>query len=268
MYRRLSSVVALGIVVILSCTGCTVKEDRSVCPCVLMLDFSRVDPGRADSVSLSVLSADDFYHGDVVYSHSYQDVYSVEVPKSGVWVNVYSVENGYEDFSSMMSPDGASLSIPLGDECPAVDKFSYFADTASETLYVPVIPGKNYCTLMIHMLADPLSELSLAVDGTVCGYGKDGRPAAGDFHCALYPDEEGYCDVRIPRQTDGSLRLVISDGDGILREFAIGEYIIGSGYDWTAYDLEDVTIDIDYSKADVTFIVNEWEKTIDMEVEI
>ena len=88
MYRRLSSVVALGIVVILSCTGCTVKEDRSVCPCVLMLDFSRVDPGRADSVSLSVLSADDFYHGDVVYSHSYQDVYSVEVPKSGVWVNV------------------------------------------------------------------------------------------------------------------------------------------------------------------------------------
>ena len=68
------------------------------------------------------------------------------------------------------------------------------------------------------------------------------------------------------------LSIIVEDTErseklnAILHDF--GEYIIGSGYDWTAYDLEDVTIDIDYSKADVTFIVNEWEMTIDMEVEI
>lgn len=266
--ERMSSVFVSLIVVIAFSMGCSVKEDRSVCPCVMMLDFSGVDPDRTDSLVMSVLSADGFIHKDTVFSDSFAAVCEVPVPRGGVQVNIYSAENGQEDFSWMMDGDGASLEIPLGNECPAVNMFSRFVDTGAESVYVPVALGKNYCNLTIRLLTDGQTDLWLSVEGNICGYSRNGAPMAGNFSVTPEMDAEGYCSVRIPRQTDSSLRLVISDEDGILREFAVGEYIVESGYDWSAYDLEDVEIDIDYSKAEVTFVINDWEMTFDINVEI
>ena len=48
----------------------------------------------------------------------------------------------------------------------------------------------------------------------------------------------------------------------------MGEYIIESGYDWGTDSLEDVDIKIDYAKADVTLVINDWEATFDINVEI
>ena len=53
-----------------------------------------------------------------------------------------------------------------------------------------------------------------------------------------------------------------------MRTFSIGEYIIESGYDWTAESLEDVNVEIDYAKTEVSFTVNDWEKTVHFDVEI
>ena len=214
--ERMSSVFVSLIMVIAFSIGCSVKEDRSVCPCVMMLEYSGVDPDRTDSLVMSVLSADGFIHKDT----------------------------------------------------PAVNMFSRFVDTGAESVYVPVALGKNYCNLTIRLLTDGQTDLWLSVEGNICGYSRNGAPMAGNFSVTPEMDAEGYCSVRIPRQTDSSLRLVISDEDGILREFAVGEYIVESGYDWSAYDLEDVEIDIDYSKAEVTFVINDWEMTFDINVEI
>lgn len=52
----------------------------------------------------------------------------------------------------------------------------------------------------------------------------------------------------------------------MLREFALGEYIIESGYDWSAPDLADIEIEVDYSKTDVVFKVEDWEKTVSFDV--
>ena len=268
MSGRLSSVVLFGLVVIALCIGCSVKEDRSVCPCVLMLDFSGVDPGRSDSSYLSVLSADGFLHRHTVHSDGYGRLYRTDVPKSGVSVNVYSPVSGYPDFSDMLGEDGASLIIPYGEECPAVDMFSVRVDTDAESVTVPVVLHKNYCVLSIEMVADTGQDLDLRIGGNICGYDKNAIPVFGDFSFSPGTDEGGFSSVRIPRQLDGSLRLFISDGDGVLREFAIGEYIIESGYDWKAPDLEDISVKIDYSRTEVTFVVNDWETAFDIDVEI
>ena len=74
------------------------------------------------------------------------------------------------------------------------------------------------------------------------------------------------CSVRIPRQSDASLILSITENEDVLREFALGEYIIKSGYDWTAEDLEDVEVVVDYTKVDVTFRVNDWQDTVSFDV--
>ncbi len=268
---RLSSVVVMNILVAALCVGCTVKEDRSECPCLLVLDFSGVDTDRSDSLDLSVMSADDFLYQDVVRNDAYQQLYSVEVPKGGSWINAYSVEAGGRNFSDMLSPDGASLTIPSGQECPEVNMFSQYFNLQNETVVVPVILHKNFCRLSITMTSDEemnFSLFNLDLSGEICGYDKDGKPVAGEFAFSVPQDSDGIFRGRIPRQVDGTLRLIISDEEEALREFAVGEYIIESGYDWDAEDLEDVSMEINYTKTDVTFNISGWVKTVEMEVVI
>ncbi len=258
----------LGIFAATLTVGCSVKEDRSECPCALVLDFSGIDCDRSDSLRLSVLGAGDFLHKAVVQNVGYQYLYTVEAPKGNTWVNVYSVESGGEDFSQMISSDGDSLTIPLGEQCPQVNMFSYMCFLNYEIITVPVVLHKNYCTMSISLVAKKETAFDMTLTGNVCGYGRDGQPVEGDFRHMPEETASGDYTSRIPRQTDSSLRLIISDEDGILREFAIGEYIIESGYDWSAEDLEDIEIEINYSKTGVTFTIDDWAKTLEMEVVI
>ena len=55
-----------------------------------------------------------------------------------------------------------------------------------------------------------------------------------------------FAENGLPVQMDGSLRLNVMAYDGtLLRSFALGEYILQSGYDWNAEDLEDIRIEVD-----------------------
>ena len=63
--------------------------------------------------------------------------------------------------------------------------FSVYVDTAAETVTVPVVLYKNYCVLSIEMVADVPADFSIAIEGNVCGYGKDGaygQRRAGELH--------------------------------------------------------------------------------------
>ena len=111
--ERMSSVFVSLIMVIAFSMGCSVKEDRSVCPCVMMLDFSGVDPDRTDSLVMSVLSADGFIHKDTVFSDSFAAVYEVPVPRGGVQVNIYSVENGQEVDPALFADAKSSKTLKM-----------------------------------------------------------------------------------------------------------------------------------------------------------
>ncbi len=250
------------------CVGCSVKEERSGCPCVLILDLSGVDPDKSDSLSLSVLSAGGYLYQDLVQSSAYKDLYTVDVMKGEYWLNIYSVEPGGEDLGGMLSSDGSTLTIPPGQDSPMVNMFSLSLSLLDETVEVPVALHKNYCTITISMVAEGESPFELAMIGEVCGYGKDGLPVRGDFYYEIPQSPEGTFQLRVPRQLDSSLRLSISDEEEVLREFAVGEYILESGYDWDAEDLEDVEMEIDYAKTNVLFEINGWVKTVEMEVVI
>ncbi|MCD8313102.1 MAG: hypothetical protein LUC24_02985 [Bacteroidales bacterium] len=267
---RLSSVVLLGFLVIGLHTGCSIKEDRSACPCALILDFSAVDRDRADSLSLGVMSAGGFLYQDIVRSISYGRPYRVNVPKGGeIWIDAYSFDSDREALFDELSADGSSLAIPYGNECPEVNAFSLHTVLMDETVTVPVTLHKNYCRLAITLASSSGKKVPLQISilGGICGYDRDGLPAEGDF---LYEPEsdEGIFYAKIPRQTDGSLRLDLADDEEVLREFAIGEYIIESGYDWEAEDLNDVEILIDFAKTHITVNVNGWTNVIEQEVVI
>jgi hypothetical protein len=60
------------------------------------------------------------------------------------------------------------------------------------------------------------------------------------------------------------MHIVFSDR--IVRTFALGSYIAAAGYDWTAPDLEDLTLQVDISLTSVTFSTDLWSKTEEIDV--
>ena len=72
----------------------------------------------------------------------------------------------------------------------------------------------------------------------------------------------------LPRQSDASLMLYIDDGDTSVKAFALGQYIVSGGYDWTADDLEDISVSIDFAQTEVLVTVDGWESVYDYDVEL
>ena len=56
----------------LICAGCSVKEDRTVCPCRLFLDFSEVDPSAVKSADFHLSASDGFIFTGTLESGSPQ----------------------------------------------------------------------------------------------------------------------------------------------------------------------------------------------------
>jgi hypothetical protein len=109
---------------------------------------------------------------------------------------------------------------------------------------------------------------SLAVKGMVAGYGADGTPADGDFfHMVETVPDEGWA-ISVPRQTDDSMLLEVSDGTDVLKIFALGKYICASGYNWKAADLSDITVGIDYTRTKLTVSVCGWDEVYEFDVVI
>ena len=54
--------------------------------------------------------------------------------------------------------------------------------------------------------------------------------------------------------------LELDDGTSVQKTFALGEYIVSSGYDWAAEELEDLTVTLDFQITYVKITVADWEK--------
>ena len=91
-------------------------------------------------------------------------------------------------------------------------------------------------------------------------YSLDGLPSEGDFACVAYPGESGNLQAGLPRQVDASLVLEVDDGTSVLKTFALGEYIVNGGYDWTAEELEDVTVTLNYQMTYVKISISGWDR--------
>lgn len=256
------SSVLLWVSVIMCITACSVKEDRGCCPCRIVFDLSGIGDA-ADSVCLSLVSADGFLLNSCLPASGESSSYSVDVRKGLYFSNVFCGDEGL--FSEV---DG--LVIPEGNQCPAVYMFSERIEAYGECCSSRPVLAKNYCLARILLVCDDASELafSLRIRGNVNGYGLTGEPSDGDFSFTPEIGLDACAEVRLPRQKDASLMLDVIDEDKVLRTFSLGSIIIESGYDWSARELDDIELTVDYSKTDVTFIVNGWEKEFTFDITI
>lgn len=251
----------LAVVVICCSVACSIKEDRADCPCVLVLDLSKLDASITPSADVEVVSSVGHIYNGNIQSSEYDNPYYLTVPRDQLTMGVSCGSEG------CFKADYGFV-VEKGSNYPPLYLYSACFDAKSELIETSVVMHKEHCNVNIRMNAYEHYPFSVVVEGDICGVGLDGKPVPGEYRYAPAISHGGYCSVRVPRQLSSSLVLTIADEKDVLRSFALGEYILESGYDWSAKDLEDIDIEIDYYKTEVVFSVNDWETTINFDVEI
>lgn len=285
-----------------TCPGCSVKEDRDLCPCTLVLEFPGEDAerlhegvtvcmrGYSDGNGFSL--CDTLLAGRAASGGAPDGVsYSYVVPKEDIDLAVAYSADG---LAGELNSSGKWIEIDEGRPCPSIWTCCEKVSARADRVTVPVRLHKNFCRIDIQVRDVDGAEFpfKLRVRGNVNGYGLDGKPARGAFLCDAESAEtegtgfgtesevpgsgtasestvsgHGYA-VTVPRQTDDSLILEIVTGDGVAKSFAIGNYIASSGYDWTSADLKDICLEIDYARTVILFTIDKWTHSEQFEVVI
>lgn len=258
-----SDFVKASVAAIFLLCSCDIREDRADCPCYLTLDWSQVDSktmldGGYDTISWSVSAADGSWRqcGDNPLE-TLCPATEIEVPKDTVTVMA---------LCGAAADPVNGVTVEEGQEYPRLYFYCRDIDATGMMARDTVTLHREHAGLFLYMRNVLQSGASYTVTGTVSGCSLSGQPVSGPFSVRVPVDGRGLGSVVIPRQVDGSLRLNVSYAGEVVRSLAIGEYILQSGYDWTAPDLEDIVMEIDYHQTKVVVSAEQWKKTLTFDV--
>lgn len=289
-------------------SSCSVKEDRSGCPCWMTVDLSKVAESRrkspemqscteyqevtkslesrqhiAESVVLRLRGNSDEDEVDYAFKmtetvNTEVGAWEYEVPRGSVGVSAVALGNeipgqaGYDGIVGhdvIAGYDGDEIRIPVGEQMDSLYGFFRMFYTRCESVLCDVELHKEFCTVSFTLGDDGyVSPYDLEVWGNVAGVSAwDLMPLEGDFRFTPSP-EDGVYRVRVPRQVDNSLELVMLEDSEIVDRLPLGEYIARSGCDWTAENLEDVHIALDLENQQVMITVSGWDGVVVMDIVI
>ena len=240
--RRIRCFAMLSMTILLA--SCSVKEERSDCPCWLTVDANK-------AISLSA------WYG----SHQILDNHH------GGFVD-YTVPRGIVDLvasqGSFTAPEGQQMG-ELFAQLQHLDTDGEFANTGIEL-------KKQFATVSIDFKDedDGRTGYDLLVTGAVSGANpRTLEPVEGLFRFVPEPvtDGRGYA-FRVPRQKDNSLALTLSCNGSVVETIDLGYLIAKSGFDWTAENLGDVSILCDLPAHTFTITVKEWEGPVTFDITI
>ncbi len=246
--------------------ACTVKEDRSECPCLLVLNVDEMADDRDHVDGLLTVSSDRFLFQEQIDIGSYAGTgYEIEVPRRET---ISSCAVG--TVPALWRSD--SLFVREGQEWGRVMHASETSGCNSDICHADMHFHKEYCTVGFILLGVPLGEpypFEIVLKADCCGiFMKDSAPVRGPYSAKARPsDVETIYSVRVPRQDDGSMLADLARAGEVVSVLDIGAAISAQGYDWKKADLDDVYVTIDYAHATfsveiVDWDVNEVEETI------
>ena len=227
--------------------GCTVKEDRGLCPAVLKINLP---PGDGE-VCVSLVNPE----GErVTHTVVLQDVPSVA---------------GYpvcrDPFILLVSTgrfEEGGLLVPEGQQCSELYVHREMVHVSGETVEVQAVLEKEFCRLEVSVVSQ-FSGPDMSISGDWCGQELDGALVSGRFRT---PVASGGV-VRVPRQGDSSLMLDVRSGQ-VTRSFAIGEYMAEASYDWEEASLQDISIKVDFVRSRIQLRGNAWSQIFPIKIEL
>ena len=238
-------------------TACSVKENRAACPCyasILVDDF--ILAGFSEAL-LSV-SADRLVCRDDIRLREYEDGgYEATLGRN---TNRVSLVSGLQK----MTIKGDSLVVAYGMEADPIWLYSEKFFCREDSYIVRARPHKQYCRLEIvlkGLSAEDRSSCSFRVKAACCGLDIYSRTALeGEYAASAERGLDGNFSVRVPRQNGGG--LLVEAYNGIPGEEPLlidaGKMLRSAGYDWSREDLRDVSITVDYAKAEVSLRILDW----------
>lgn len=244
---------------LLSCS-CSVKEDRSACPCCLTIDLNCIDfenilDGQDGALRLVLHEGrDTAYMGTALVDPALAEL-SVKVGRGvltrGAWVMPGEANGGH-------------VRIAPGSECPPVWMGVSRVDCRGDEARDTIILHKRWCGVTVRMKgAGSTSWQFASAQSDVCGYAADGEVVMGNYNYVA-DCRGGDFSFRIPRQVDDSLSLTVGRGSpeapSSMKVFPLGRVISGSGYDWDAADLDDVSVVLDFELSSMSVTLSGWRR--------
>ena len=291
-------------------SSCSIKEDRDGCPCWMTVEMSdlvgqdgekvgkdgRSPVGAGDDGTVVLRLRGNSDEDAVDYEYQVTEAVRVdvgaleyEVPRGSVGVSAVAFGNEMPDRvghdGKSAGYDGDEIRVPVGEQMDSLYGFFKMYHTRCESVLCDVELHKEFCTVSFTLGKDGYSSpYDIEVWGNVAGVSAwDLMPVQGEFRYAPM-QKNGVYQVRVPRQVDNSLELVMleipdqvgydgeragDDGERVVVDrLPLGEYIARSGYDWAAEDLADVHIALDMEKQQVMITVSDWDGVVVMDIVI
>ena len=240
--------------------GCSVKEDRTPCPCYLQVSFT--DPETAGPVLLQGWSETPLFQEEI-RAEACRPYWSRAVEKGSLTV---SACKGIRQ----SRVEGKKVTIPEGAQADSLYTFFTQVDATGDFAPVPVTLHKQFATVFldIRKTAGDLPDYRFSVTGNSCGTDLQSHvPLPGSFHFEPAAREgEAIVSFRLPRQADDSLSISIRHGDAAPSVFPLGELIRDTGYSWNTEDLQDIHVSIDLTRGKVHVVVGDWENGMNLPV--
>ena len=238
-------------VIIVSIASCSIKEDRSDCPCVLTVTLHET----TGKVMISGWSDRRRIINDILKPDDKEYTAKYRVPRDRCGISAF---RGYEEL--VLSND--VLLIPEGNQMSCLYACASVVDTDRETAEYEVSFKKNHVKVNLSFSDSDtgLSPYDIQVRSNVAGIDmKTLSPVMGNFVCTPeIKDGKGY-EFVMPRQIDESLSMELMRSNEKFDTIALGSIISSTGYDWTADDLADIDLVIDLPRGEVSITVSGWD---------
>ncbi len=236
-------------------SSCTVKENRSDCPCDLLVRPAEKLESEG-SVVVSIVQDGKVVKQEMLDREDFEDgKCRLEVSRRPTTVTVFT------GITSMNLKGGSKLDISSEHQCDELFSCSENANPAGESCDCSISLHKNFARLYLTVL-NLKKGMDLSVSGTVAGYYlMDAAPCKGDFNILTEnADAARGCCIRLPRQLDESLSMVISRDGECLRNIPLGTLIASTGYSFQDEDLMDIAMTLDLEKSYASVNIEGWDK--------
>ena len=231
-------------------SSCSVREDRTACPCRLELDLS-LFAVPAPSVTVAFWEGVNACLQDVTTDSSFVRSVFKDSFDASVWCHVSS---------GRLS--GSRLTVPQGARPDSLLAFRSLLDCRGETSREIAMPHRQYARITMKVCMEPGTHYpyDFYVETDYCGIDlRDLSPVRGDL---VFPvrqkDEDTFVFDLLRHGPDTKVRIGIYDETERADELPLHEWMRAAGYDWEAEDLEDMTIELDYAHQKIRIIISNW----------
>lgn len=237
--------------------SCSVKEDRSECPALLIVSLDRIPSALRDvPIRLEVAAGETLrWQADVMAGDG---SVTLHVPRGPIRIDAVW-EAG--------SPSGVKAILPpSGSEADSLFAYRAFLECRSESVADTVFLHKQWCRLSLRLLnAQMWENYHFEITGNWNGLRLDPlEPIPGPLRIQPRRVWEDRYEARILRQGDDSLQLEVFGSDSgpkAVASYPLGRMMREAGFSWQDEDLKDVNLTLDPTRAVLEVEIAPWDES-------